>query len=658
MIRYFLIFTFVLSSFLFAQEKYFIYFSDKGVDNKTSLSKSSDLYKQAVSKLSPRAIERRQKVMGEDFIKYEDLPIYQNYEDELNRLGIKIIRELSWFNSVSAYLTQEQITKLKMLPFVKSVEPVKKLYFRNDAMSNNELMKSKATDPAFGYGNSFTQLNLSDVPIVQSKGITGDGVLIGILDSGFDWKEHESLKDRKVIAEYDFVFDDSVTANQSGDAPGQDSHGTKVFSIIGGFKDSVMVGPAFNSSYILAKTEDERSETHIEEDNYAAALIWMESYGVDITTSSLGYNEFDSPETSYTYPDMNGNTTIVTKAANLAFDRGVSTFTSAGNEGNNFWHYIIAPADGFNMIAVGAVDLLNNKASFSSFGPTSDGRIKPDVMAMGVNCYGAVAGTVDRYNYGNGTSFAAPIASGIGALLLSAFPYLKNTQIRNIILETSANSANPNNEIGYGLISAKNAIEFPNLEQKNNSFTLHKILLEDKIVPSSVKITYGYDDLIIPDEQMVHISGIEYTYTFPQIINYKEVKFYITYSDSLNNIYRMPESGEYKFLYDTDIISRNLEIEPPVISDMLSDFYPNPYLPEKNSSVKLMFPTGTKHYKIILIDASGQKVLEKNFLSAEGPNPFEWNGISDLGQMCASGVYYALIQLNGKEYGKKLILLK
>ena len=159
-------------------------------------------------------------------------------------------------------------------------------------------------------------MNLSDVPIVHSKNINGNEVIIGILDTGFDWKLHNSLKDRNVIAEYDFIFDDSVTANQPGDSPSQDSHGTYVFSIIAGFADSILIGPAYNSSFILAKTEDVRSETHIEEDNYAAALIWMESLGVDITTSSLGYNIFDSGY-SYNYSDMDGRTTIVTKAAEL-----------------------------------------------------------------------------------------------------------------------------------------------------------------------------------------------------------------------------------------------------------------------------------------------------------------------------------------------------
>ncbi len=238
----------------------------------------------------------------------------------------------------------------------------------------------KTLDTTYNYGSSFNQMNLSDVPVVHSKNITGKNVLIGILDSGFDWKQHNSLKDRNVLAEYDFIFNDSVTANQPEDIAGQDSHGTYVFSVLAGFEDSVLIGPAFNASFILAKTEDIRGETHIEEDNYAAALIWMESLGVDITTSSLGYNIFDSGY-SYSYADMDGRTTIVTKATNLAFERGVATFTAAGNEGNNssWGGYILAPADAYNIVSVGAVDEFGDIAGFSSHGPTSDGRIKPEV---------------------------------------------------------------------------------------------------------------------------------------------------------------------------------------------------------------------------------------------------------------------------------------
>lgn len=654
--------TFILilfSSLVLAQQKYFIYFKDKGMDSKTILNKTSEYYNDALRNLSPRAIDRRIKNMGEEIINYDDLPIPDNYKEQISALGINIIHELNWFNSVSAYLTDEQIAIVKSLPFVKSIEPVKKLYFKKPYYTNPELLKINLGDSIINYGNSFKQLNLSDVPLVHSKGIYGNDVIIGILDSGFDWKKHESLKNRKVIAEYDFIFNDSVTANQTGDSPSQDSHGTFIFSLLAGYADSVMIGPAFNSSFILAKTEDVRSETHVEEDNYAAALIWMESLGVDITSSSLGYNIFDSGY-SYTYNDMDGRTAIVTKAVEFAFQRGVSTFTSAGNEGSTKWKYIIAPADGFNTIAVGAVNEFGNVASFSSQGPTFDGRIKPDIVAFGVNTFGAIAGTVNGYKLNSGTSTSAPIASGVAALLLSAHPHLKNTQIRSIILETASNSSNPNNQIGYGIISAKNAIEFPNLEKVNGGYVLHKIIFEKNINPQSVKIHFKVGDDIFQEYELNQTSEYDYTFTLPQTMSGTQ-SFNITYIDSMNTIHLLPETGKYKFNYGSDIIFYNLDLQTLAGDFVVSDFYPNPFLPFQNKYVSFNYYTnGSELIRVLIIDGAGQKVKEIKTTTPALPGFYfiSWDGFSDQGYLCASGVYYALIQLSGKEYGKKLVLLK
>ncbi len=662
MIKYFIFTLFLFSSLLIAQEKYLIYFTDKGFDSRLGLSKTSEVYKEAVNSLSKKAVDRRKKDMGDDFITYDDIPIYKNYLDELSLLGIKIVHKLNWFNAASAYLTQDQINLLQKLPFIKSIEAVKKLYYKDPIEFSDSLSKTALIDSNINYGNSLTQLQLSDVPVVHSRGIYGDGVIIGILDSGFDWKRHESLKNRKVIAEYDFVFNDSVTANQPGDALDQDRHGTLIFSLIAGYVDSVMIGPAFNSSFILAKTEDVRSETHVEEDNYAAALIWMESLGVDITTSSLGYNTFDSGG-SYTYADMNGKTTIVTKAAELAFERGVSTFTAAGNEGQTSWKYITAPADGFNIIAVGAVDRFGNKAGFSSIGPTSDGRIKPEIVAMGVSDFGAVAGTVSSYTYANGTSTSTPISSGIGALLLSSSPHLTNTQIRDIILKTASNTSTPNNQIGYGIISASKAVEFPNLEFSNlefsnNNYIIHKVILNKKVNPGSVKLFYGSGNSALQTITMNQMNDYTYVFQIPQLLNNVKVRFHFTYSDSLNQSFRFPQIGEYEFNYGSLVISENPNTESSYDFDLITDFFPNPFLPITQKSTKLIFKSsGNELFKISIIDGAGQKVLDKSFYTIPGDNYFEWNGVSDRGYLCASGVYYALINFNGKEIGKKVVLL-
>ncbi len=401
----------VFTSISFPQSKYFIYFKDKGIESSARLEKSSPVYNSALSLLSTKSIERRIKNLGEDnIITFEDLPLKEDYVFQLEQIGIKIENKLRWFNAVSAYLTEDEKIKVARLTFVEKIDPVKKFVFKSPELeSSSQLFKQPDNLFDFDYGPSFGQLQLSDVPAVHSKGITGEGVLLGLLDTGFNWKNHESLKDATVVAEYDFIFKDNSTQNDSLDNPNQHGHGTLVFSIVGGFKEGSLIGSAFGSDFILAKTEDIRSEKHIEEDNYAAALEWMESYGVDITSNSLGYSTFDPPEFSYTYSDMDGKTTIVTKAAELAFRKGVVTISSAGNEGNTSWRYITAPADGINTLGIGAVDNSNQLASFSSRGPSYDGRIKPDVVAQGVGVYCATAGNFSGYITASGTSVSAPI---------------------------------------------------------------------------------------------------------------------------------------------------------------------------------------------------------------------------------------------------------
>ncbi|WP_337865131.1 S8 family peptidase [Ignavibacterium sp.] len=659
MIKIIFLFLLIITSSNFSQEKYFIYFTDKGADRNSILSKSSAEYNSALNSLTEKAIERRKKNLGEEIIRYEDLPVSKRYITELKSFGIEIIHELSWFNCVSAIIPVEKLNLIKSLPFVQIIEPVKKLIYKK-APDNQIILNEKGLNQSLNeYGLSFTQLNLSEIPLVHSKGIDGRNVLIGLLDTGFDWERHQALNTRNIIAEYDFVFDDSITANESEDPPGQDFHGTLVFSIIGGYKDSTLIGAAYNSSFLLAKTEYIASETHVEEDNYAAALIWMENLGVDITSSSLGYSEFDTGEGSYTYQDMNGKTTIVTKAVELAFDRGVATFTSAGNEGNSKWKYITAPADGFNVIAVGSVDPQNQLASFSSVGPTSDGRIKPEVVAMGVSVYGALAGTTNEYRSANGTSTSSPIAAGVGALLLSKFPHLKNTQLRSIILESSSNSQSPNNLIGYGLISAKNALEFPNLKEINGSYVLNKNFFDEKKIHSTIKLHLAEYGTSFTSIDFNTFKDDSFEFILPSFANGKRLEFYFIYQDSSGNTIRVPSNKNYQMIYGALNISLNLNLILNNLDYTVSDIYPNPFLPLKHKLVRINFrSSGNESFRLSIIDAAGRSVKEIKQNSFAGENIIEWDGLSDDGTLCASGVYYFLISLNGKEFGKKLILLK
>lgn len=657
--------TLTIFSVSYSQTKYLIYFKDKGISSETALTKSSLQFQKAANSLSERSIERRKKTLGENFITFQDIPIKKDYLKKLKNLGIKIENKLKWFNAASAYLTEEEKNKISSLSFIKKIEPVHILSFDRNKIPQPQNVERKSLNKIsktnIDYGNSFTQLNLIGVPEVHSKGINGKGVLIGILDSGFRWKTHEALKDANVIAEHDFVFNDNNTANESEDVSSQDSHGTHVFSMVGGYDEGEMIGPAFGASFVLAKTEDIRSETHVEEDNYAAALEWMDSIGVDITTSSLGYSEFDAGEDSYTYEDMNGKTTIVTKAAEFAFQRGITLFTAAGNEGDGSWHYIVAPADGFNVIAVGAVDNSNQLASFSSRGPTFDGRIKPDITAQGVNVYGAVPG--GGYNFGNGTSFATPIAAGTGALLLSAFPYLTNSQLREILIETAGNFKTPNNNIGYGLVSASKIISFPNIELRNGKYFIHKIFLKDRINPQTIHINYfDNSDYIIP-ESFSFNDSLKYEFEIPVVQAGQEVQFYFTFADSSGNNYREPASDNYTFNYGELNITIKTEDIPPVnisFEGTFSNPYPNPFLPAKNPNIKINFKSpGNENLQAVIVNTLGEKLKSYNLITRDSnSNLITWNGISDNGIECPSGIYLFLINLNGKLYSKKMVLLR
>ncbi len=647
---------------IFPQSKYFIYFKDKGIENGTLLNKNSASYNLALQLLSKKSIERRTKNMSEDeLVTFEDLPLKEDYVIQIEELGIKIENKLNWFNAVTAYLNDIQIEDVKLLDFVATVEKVKTLIF-NQLEPDPPSTFNKHPNSLFNlnYGPSFEQLQLSDIPIVHSKGITGESVLLGLLDTGFDWKNHESLVNANVISEYDFVFKDSSTANDSTDRPDQHNHGTLVFSIVGGFKDSSLIGSAFGSNFLLAKTEDVRSETHLEEDNYAAALEWMERMGVDITSSSLGYSLFDQGQYSYNYRDMDGQTTIVTRAAELAFRRGVITVASAGNEGDDPWFYIIAPADGFNTLGIGAVNSSNQVADFSSRGPTSDGRIKPDVVTQGVSVYCAQAGNFSGYINASGTSVAAPIASGIAGLLLSAHPHLRNTQVRNILLESADNNSSPDIERGYGLISALDALEFPNLMETEGSYKLTKMFLErDDINPQSVKIHYSTSGDNFIEETMQFDGEYSYKFLFPFLFIGDIVIFYITYEDFNNNMFRDPFEDVYKFIYGQLNIQLNLDLKKEYINFIVSDPFPNPFILQNQRETYIDVKSdGNESLRVTIIDALGQQVKTLNLTTTAGTNRIVWMGYSDNGTTVASGAYYFLIDLNGTKYSRNLILLR
>jgi len=230
------------------------------------------------------------------------------------------------------------------------------------------------------------------------------------------------------------------------DAP---SHGMKVLSIMGGNIPGELIGSAPKANYWLLRSEDNSSEQSIEEDYWVAAAEFADSVGADIINSSLGYTEFDNSDQDYSYSDLNGNTTIITKAADIAASKGILVISSAGNLGDDPWKYISAPADGDSVLTVGAVDSYANYAYFSGLGPTTDGRIKPNIAAMGLHT--VLMGTDGNITTGNGTSFSAPLISGLAACLWESSPELTNMEIFKRIEESSHHFSSPDYFLGYGI---------------------------------------------------------------------------------------------------------------------------------------------------------------------------------------------------------------
>jgi subtilisin family serine protease len=306
-------------------------------------------------------------------------------------------------------------------------------------------------DPSY-YGATLKQNSMMQVPQLHASGINGAGVLVCVLDAGFR-TTHQIFAGLDVVARRDFVNNDFVVDDQvPPDSVGDGSHGTMTLACIAGSKPGTYSGVAYGCSVALGKTEYAPSETPVEMDNWLRGAEWADSLGADVISSSLGYFEFDAPYPSYTYADMDGQTTVVTRAASEAVRRGITVVTAVGNEGALAWHFLISPSDADTVIAAGAVDSFNVVTSFSSRGPSADGRIKPDLMAMGRAVYLPSFTNPSGYGRASGSSFSTPLTAGVAALLLQAHPTWGPFEVREALRETALNHASPNNDIGWGLV--------------------------------------------------------------------------------------------------------------------------------------------------------------------------------------------------------------
>lgn len=418
--------------------------------------------------IGDRAFARRSRTLPPNaLLSTDDLPVPPSYLDDITRSGGVVLRTSRWMNSAMIIADTPAYTRILQLPFVDSVvavrarrrsaEPIMKQSSGSERQTSDSLtMLGLCISERMG--EAATQNRSIGLDETLRLGFAGDGVLVGILDAGFDWRNHDALRSSRVVAERDFVFNDDSTFDQ-GTEDGAESHGTQVMSLIAGGLDGSFVGGAPHATFVLAKTEDIRSEKHIEEDNFVAALEWMESLGVDVTNTSLSYTTFDSPEQPHEYAELNGHTAFASRAVNKAVRLGMICVLAAGNDGAKAYRYVGVPAEADSAIAAAAVDSNGIIARFSSRGIPNFGRLKPDLAAMGVANRAANHRVPNEYVGGQGTSYASPLVTAGVAVLLSARPDLRPWEVRQILYATASHAAAPDTAYGHGIVSLPRALD-------------------------------------------------------------------------------------------------------------------------------------------------------------------------------------------------------
>lgn len=428
--------------------------------------------------LSAKSFARRSR--QNIIIDSTDLPVTPDYIDSIRAIAnVHILNKSNWLNQVCISTTDSNaLTRINSFSFVKTATPVALRLITPPAYNPKTEQKqpsaakiineNSVTANALDYGNTFNQIHLHNGEYLHNQGFTGEGMTIAILDAGFFGYKTNPMFDSvrlqsRVLGEWDFV-----AGEQSVDE--DNSHGMYCFSIMAANRPGAMVGGSPKAKYYLYRTEDVSSEYPVEEQNWAAGAELADSLGVDMISSSLGYSDFDDHSFDHSYAQRDGNTSIITRAADLAAQKGIIVMNSAGNSGasSDDQKFVVCPADGDSVVAVGAVDANGSIAAFSSWGPNGAGKRKPDIVSLGVATI--IAGTNGNPSSGNGTSFANPNIAGLIACFWQAFPEFNNMTIIGAVQRSSSQYSNPDNRFGYGIPDFKKA--FAILVSKNFKGTL------------------------------------------------------------------------------------------------------------------------------------------------------------------------------------------
>lgn len=619
---------------LFAQlNRYIIQFKNKGSNTFTLAN--------PLTYLSQKAIDRRvaYNIPLDSF----DLPITQRYTDSVRLAGnVTILNKSKWLNQISIFTTDANaLTKINALPFVASVKTIasrtannikereEKFKNANTITTVHSNARSTTTQDFFNYGNTLNEIKLHNGQFLHNIGLRGQNMVIAVLDAGFfQYKTLSSFDsmnlNNQVLQTWDFVANETSVVEDN-------SHGMSCLSAITGNIPGTFIGTSPNANVLLYRTEDVVSEYPIEEFNWVCGLEKADSIGAQIASTSLGYTTFDNGDMDYEYANMNGRTTTAAKGGTIAHRKGLLLFSANGNDGNSGWKFLSTPADIDSTIAVGAVNATGNVGSFSSFGPSADGRIKPDAAAVGVSAF--VQNTNNTVGAGNGTSYACPKLAGLGTCLWQGFPEFNNYTIREAIIKSGSIFNNPNDRIGYGIPDMKKAFSF--------LLSKYAAITNSSINACRTTITFKSKDVSSMLYEVERILPTQTTYTKIATIQGTGVilgnkNFIIT--DTLINVqsgvikYRVKQiidtaSTSYTALY-LDSTTVNLtsscvvtSVNPVTTIIEQISILPNPA--KHNFTLKINTAPPIRDLYIQVADMKGKKVLSLNQSKLSGEATFQ-----------------------------------
>lgn len=635
--------------------KVWVYLADKGIQDEGEISAA---LKAAEDRLTPRS-RRRLSTRSDRLTGWEDIPVHAPYLNSIVALGGRIHQVSRWINAVSVSIAPADIQRLADQSFVLKIETVNRLrrpapippQQPGQAETGFRLRTVRAT--RLDYGPSYIQVNQLHVPELHDLGLSGHGVQVALFDTGFklDHVAFDSLRTR-VVGERDFIQDELGFGEIEFH-----EHGTQVLSTIGGYAPGQLIGPAYGARYLLANTESVPFETDIEEDWWLAAMEWADSLGADVISSSLVYSDW------YTYSDMDGETAVVTRAAATAARRGIVVVNAMGNLGGFTYEKMGAPADAEEVVSVGAVDAAGRRTAFSSIGPTFDGRIKPDVMAMGEGVYTVDPLSMDDYLRSDGTSFSAPLVAGVAALLLEAYPHWTPERVQRALRSTATQAAAPDTLNGYGIVHALDAL----LTESRG--TVGNLTAESG--PSGVflswtagleinLLSYQIERRDYPDGSYELLSSIPVTRTGG---NNEDSKSY-SYTDTAvqpgsSYEYRLQPVGREGFLLSAEPVTSRITYDPGATAVPAATLYtnaPNPFAASTHLRYEL---TESSRVTLTIYNLLGRKVrVLVDADQAPGRYSRIWNGTDGAGRTVPSGVYFYRLKAGAFEEGGKLLLLR